>query len=266
MADNHSCLLCKDINCVPCDNISSGSIDGDSTALAGDTKSYTVSNANGSSPYNYSYSIDNGGSVSQPNGSGSNPASVNFPTAGTYTLTCVITNCFNGSITITKTITVTSNCVPIDITGVDITTATQNQSVTITPTISGDSPYAGYDWQVIDPSVNNAGVIANGSTLTFTPTMSGNYSVTVSANNCGGQASDSYTFILSVSANCDPAGTFIRYEDNLNDCIICQDPGGSQYNQIGVIPIVADGNCGETQGTPISPTCGSDTQVGTCNA
>jgi hypothetical protein len=62
--------------------------------------------------------------------------------------------------------------------------------------------------------------------------------------------------------SCIPFNTVIRY-DNTN-CIVCEDPSGSLYQTHGTIAILADGNCGEINGTTYPASCGSDIEKYNC--
>lgn len=146
------------------------------TQIVGDTlvcqgiKTYSVTLENG---VNYNWTLSGGGSIVAL----SNTATINWTTAGTYTLSVSPSNnCGIGS-TITKTVTVIETPTqPSTIIGnVSVCNGSQTYSITNQPNVT-------YSW-----SVNGGGIISgSGNTATVNWNTAGTYTISVIANTqCG---------------------------------------------------------------------------------
>lgn len=171
-----------------------GAISGQTNICVG-SQPYSVPTVAGATTY--TWSVSGGGSIT--GGQGSSNATINWTSAGTYTVSVTASNgCGSVNATpITVTVTGAPPATPGPISGTN-TACTGNQTYTI-PSVPGA---ASYNW-----SISGGGTVVSGSTSTsFTVnwTAAGTHTVSVTATNpCG--TSSAATIQVTVSQTVPPA-------------------------------------------------------------
>lgn len=174
------------------------------TQIVGDTvvcqgiKTYSVTNENGT---NFSWQLSGGGSIVALG----NTSTINWTTAGTYTLSVTPSNDCGTGTTITKTVTViVTPTQPSAIVGnVSVCNGNENYSITNQPNVT-------YNW-----SLNGGGTITgNGSNATVNWNSAGTYTISVIANT---QCGASLPRTLSVTVNDVPT----QPQVTLGDTLVC---------------------------------------------
>jgi len=172
------------------------------TQIVGDTvvcqgiKTYSVTNENG---VNYNWQLSGGGSIVTIG----NTSTINWTTAGIYTLTVATTNDCGSGNTISKTVTVIE-------TPTQPTTIVGNTSVCLsTATYSIiNQPNVSYSW-----SVNGGGtIIGNGNTANINWNTTGTYTISVIANT---QCGASLPRTLTITVNDVPTQPQLTFGDTL---------------------------------------------------
>lgn len=191
-------------NCQPTDQ---GNITGQTNVNTGDTVTYSVSNLNGIAPRTWSATITNGGIIDFPNGNSQPLMHITFPNDGAYVLTVTVQSC-GGTESYTYpayNITSSSACTPIDITDFSTdNTPAVGQTTTFTPVISGTAPITDHNWNLTreyQGNITQEPVIVNATTQQITFSDPGTYTLTLSAENCNGTSSDSYTEVYTLSGS-----------------------------------------------------------------
>jgi PKD repeat protein len=166
--------------------------------VEGETVTFTGTVAAGDPPIEYTWDFGDGGM-----GSGPNMTHV-FTPAGEYTIWMTATNCGGtGQDVISYTLTVTEEVEPCEpVTGADFAWSPQEpvegETVTFTGTVTAGDPPIEYTWDFGD------GEAGSGPNATHVFTPAGEYTVWMTATNCGGTGQGVISYTLTVTEEVPP--------------------------------------------------------------